>query len=162
MRGSREGRPPISLYIPRLTLKFVVKTDWTYAVLPRYVPLSLPSLMTQMYQLPGLRCISTIWVLVAQWLERLTGDQKVAGSIPVWGWETFFWVCDKIWVANSFPLIYQAASHPSYIYIYIYTLIRYTDISRLLFSSTCVALTNRYISWPSLCHLTPGANCIKV
>ena len=25
-----------------------------------------------------------------EWLERLTGDQKVAGSIPVWGSETFF------------------------------------------------------------------------
>ena len=32
--------------------------------------------------------------------------------------ETFFWVCDKAWVANSFPLIYQAASLPSYIYTY--------------------------------------------
>ena len=50
---------------------------------------------------PGLR--SAIWVLVAQWLERLTGDQKVAGSIPVWGSETFLWVCDKAWVANTFP-----------------------------------------------------------
>ena len=29
--------------------------------------------------------------LVAQWLERLTGDQKVAGSVPVWDLETFFW-----------------------------------------------------------------------
>ena len=36
--------------------------------------------------------LSAIWVLVAQWLERLTGDQKVAGSIPVCGSETFFWV----------------------------------------------------------------------
>ena len=89
------------------------------------------------------------------------GNQKVAGSIPVCGSETFFWVCDKAWVANSFPLIYQAASHPSYIYIYIYTLIRYTDISRLLFSSTCVALTNRYISWPSLCHLSPGSSMVR-
>ena len=25
----------------------------------------------------------------AQWLERLTGDQKVVGSIPVWGLEIF-------------------------------------------------------------------------
>ena len=48
---------------------------------------------------------SAIWVLVAQWLERLTGDQKVAGSIPVWGSETFFWVCDKAWVANSLPCL---------------------------------------------------------
>ena len=32
-----------------------------------------------------------IWVLVAQWLEHLTGDQKVAGSVPVWDLETFFW-----------------------------------------------------------------------
>ena len=36
-----------------------------------------------------------IWVLVAQWLERLTRDQKIAGSISVWGSETLFWVCDK-------------------------------------------------------------------
>ena len=56
--------------------------------------------------------LSAIWVLVAQWLQRLTGDQKVAGSIPVCGSETFFWVCNKAWVANSFPLIYQAESHP--------------------------------------------------
>ena len=55
--------------------------------------------------------LSAIWVLVAQWLERLTRDQKVAGSIPVWGSETFFWVCDKAWVVNSFPLIHQVASH---------------------------------------------------
>ena len=34
-----------------------------------------------------------IWLLVAQWLKRLTGYQNVAGSIPVWGSETFFWVC---------------------------------------------------------------------
>ena len=27
--------------------------------------------------------------LIAQWLERLTGDQKVADSIPVWGSEIF-------------------------------------------------------------------------
>ena len=46
--------------------------------------------------------LSAIWVLVAQWLERLTGDQKVAGSIPVWNSETFFWVCDKAWVAKQF------------------------------------------------------------
>ena len=25
-----------------------------------------------------------IWVLIAQWLERLTGDQKVVGSSPAW------------------------------------------------------------------------------
>ena len=62
--------------------------------------------------------LSAIWVLVAQWLEHLTGDQKVAGSIPVWVSEAFFWVCDKAWVANSFPLIYQTASHLKYIYIY--------------------------------------------
>ena len=49
--------------------------------------------------------LSAIWVLVAQWLERLTGDQKVAGSIPVWDSET--WVCDKAWVANSFPILYN-------------------------------------------------------
>ena len=47
--------------------------------------------------------LSAIWVLVAEWLERLTGDQKVAGPIPIWGSETVFWVCDKAWVANSFP-----------------------------------------------------------
>ena len=28
-------------------------------------------------------------VIIAQWLEHLTGDQKVAGSIPVWGSEIF-------------------------------------------------------------------------
>ena len=28
--------------------------------------------------------------LVAQWLERVTGHQKVAGSIPVWGSEIVF------------------------------------------------------------------------
>ena len=27
-------------------------------------------------------------------VERLTGDQKVAGSIPVWGLKTYFLVCD--------------------------------------------------------------------
>ena len=61
--------------------------------------------------------LSAILVLVAQWLERLTGDKNVPGSIPVWGSEIIFWVCDKSWVANSFHLIYQAARHPSYIYI---------------------------------------------
>ena len=59
---------------------------------------------------------SAIWVLVAQLLERLTEDQKC--SIPAWSSETFFWVCDKAWVTNSFPLIYQAASHPhTYIFV---------------------------------------------
>ena len=48
----------------------------------------------------------------------------------------------------------------SYI-LHIYSLIRYTDISRLLFSSTCVALTNRYTSWPSLCHLSPGSSMVR-
>ena len=33
--------------------------------------------------------LSAIWVLLAQWLEHLTGDQKIAGSILVWGSETF-------------------------------------------------------------------------
>ena len=32
----------------------------------------------------------TISVSVAQWLERLTGHHKVAGSIPVWGSEIVF------------------------------------------------------------------------
>ena len=49
-------------------------------------------------ELPGLRRraneqvrhMLTIWVLVAQWLERLTGDQKVVGTIPVWGLEIVF------------------------------------------------------------------------
>ena len=45
-----------------------------------------------------LRCVPVririVWFLAAQWSERLTGDQKVAGSIPVWGSETFFWVSD--------------------------------------------------------------------
>ena len=31
----------------------------------------------------------TIWDFVAQWLEGLTGDQKVTGSIPVRGSESF-------------------------------------------------------------------------
>ena len=77
--------------------------------------------------------LSAIWVLVAQWLERLTGDQKVAGSIPVWGSEAFFWVCNKAWVANSFPLIYQAASIFIYIYIYIYIywLVFYTEFASI-------------------------------
>ena len=34
------------------------------------------------------------------------------------GLETFFWFCDKAWVANSFPLIYQGPSH-LHIFIYI-------------------------------------------
>ena len=29
--------------------------------------------------------LSAIWVLVARWLERLIGDQKVAGSISISG-----------------------------------------------------------------------------
>ena len=36
------------------------------------------------------RCKFDISVLVAQWLERLTGHQKVAGSISVWGSEIVF------------------------------------------------------------------------
>ena len=52
--------------------------------------------------------LSVIWVLVIQLLERLTRDQKVAGSIPVWGSETFFWVSDKDWsVVNNLPLNYM-------------------------------------------------------
>ena len=43
-----------------------------------------------------------VLVHVAQWLEHLTGDLRVVGPIPVWGSETFFWVCDKAWVANSY------------------------------------------------------------
>ena len=27
---------------------------------------------------------SAIWVLISQWLERLTGDLKVVGSSPAW------------------------------------------------------------------------------
>ena len=46
--------------------------------------------------------LPTIWVLVAQWLERLTGDKNVPGSIPVWGSEIIFWVCDKAWVQIVF------------------------------------------------------------
>ena len=33
------------------------------------------------------------WVLVAQWLERLTEDQKISGSVITF---RLFWVCDKI------------------------------------------------------------------
>ena len=70
------------------------------------------------------RGLSAIWILVAQWLERLTGDQKVAGSIPVWGSETFFWVYSKAWVVNSFPLNSPSCNWViSYIHIYIYTYI---------------------------------------
>ena len=36
------------------------------------------------------RSSSSILRLAAQWLERLTGHQKVAGSIPVWGSEIVF------------------------------------------------------------------------
>ena len=50
--------------------------------------------------------LSAIWVLVDQWLKGLTGHQKVACSIPVWGSETYFWVCDKAWVANNY-IIYN-------------------------------------------------------
>ena len=32
----------------------------------------------------------TIWVMVAQWLERLSGHQNVAGSMSVWGSEIVF------------------------------------------------------------------------
>ena len=74
--------------------------------------------------------LSAIWVLVVQWLEHLTRDQKVAGSIPVWGSETFFWVCDKARVANSFPLIYQAASH-----LHIYESCCYCDWCSIVLTS---------------------------
>ena len=51
--------------------------------------------------------LSAIWVLAAQWLERLTGEhQKVVGLIPVWGSETFFWVCDNDCVGNNLLLVY--------------------------------------------------------
>ena len=51
---------------------------------------------------------SVIWVMVAQLLEHLTRDQKVAGSIPVWGWEIFFLVSDKAWsVVSNLPLNYM-------------------------------------------------------
>ena len=33
--------------------------------------------------------LSAILVLVAQWLERLTGDQNVVGSIPFWAQKHF-------------------------------------------------------------------------
>ena len=51
---------------------------------------------------------------------HLNRDQKVAGSIPVWGSETFFWVW--AWVANSLPLIYQAANHLIYNMFIVYIL----------------------------------------
>ena len=38
--------------------------------------------------------LSVIWILVAQWLEHLTGNQKIAGSIPVWD-------CDKTWLYSK-------------------------------------------------------------
>ena len=34
-------------------------------------------------------CLFHLSLGIAQWLERLTGDQKVAGSIPVLGSEIF-------------------------------------------------------------------------
>ena len=57
-----------------------------------------------------------LYLLLGDVLPRppLYGDQKVAGSIPVWGSETFFWV---FWVANSLALNYQAASHFIYTFI---------------------------------------------
>ena len=61
--------------------------------------------------------LSAIWVLLAQWLERLTGDQKVAGSIPVWGSETFFWVCDKAWVRSKQFSFNLPSCKPSFIHI---------------------------------------------
>ena len=51
---------------------------------------------------------------------NLTGDQKVAGSIPVWGSETFFWVCDKAWVySKQFSFNLPSCKSTSYVYIYI-------------------------------------------
>ena len=35
------------------------------------------------------RLPSEFWY-IAQWFERLTRDEKVAGLIPIWGSETFF------------------------------------------------------------------------
>ena len=32
---------------------------------------------------------SAIWVPITQWLERLTGDQKVVGSSPAWELRNF-------------------------------------------------------------------------
>ena len=60
--------------------------------------------------------LSAIWVLVARWLERLIGDQKVAGSIPVWGSETFFWVCDKSLSSKQFSFNLPNCKSSSYIY----------------------------------------------
>ena len=34
--------------------------------------------------------LAPIWISVAQWLERLTGHQKIAASIPVWSSEIVF------------------------------------------------------------------------
>ena len=51
---------------------------------------------------------------------NLTGDQKVAGSIPIWGSETFFWVCDKAWVySKQFSFNLPSCKSTSYVYIYI-------------------------------------------
>ena len=76
--------------------------------------------------------------LVAQWLERLTTDQKVAGSIPVWDSETFFCVCDKAWVANSFPLIYQAVILHTHMCI---------DIGKALNHTPCDAGHTSHTMW---------------
>ena len=48
---------------------------------PRCVPVRMRDTHTHIYEYIRSRIRA---------LERLTGDQKVAGSIPVWGSETFF------------------------------------------------------------------------
>ena len=47
-----------------------------------------------------------MWVLsVAQWLERLTGDKKIAGSIPIWSSETFSEFALKIVSSKTLLLV---------------------------------------------------------
>ena len=55
------------------------------------------------------RFVSAIHVLLNSSLDMLV--YLINEYIYVWRMssEYFFWVCDKAWVANSFPLIYQAA-----------------------------------------------------
>ena len=38
----------------------------------------------------------------------------------------------------------------------------FTAVLHCCISSTCVAHTNRYTPWPSLCHLSPGSSMVSV
>ena len=64
-------------------------------------------------------------------------------------------------VSATHVLVNSSVYMSVYLHTYIYSLIRYIDIYRLLFSSTRVALTNRYISWHPLCHLSTGSSMVR-